>query len=223
MRYHIPPSMARQPGLSQNWAMDTRRHAINQLGRTQGLELSEADRRREAIFRVMDAYAMMKQRKKAEEAAEGGGFFGSGGGTATGTLIGTGIGAVVGGPPGAMIGGMIGGGAGGVADVAMAPGSSGAAAGAQQATSLPRNLMAYDQYYGPDAQAGRTARTELLEAQTGYYNRRSPEPQNWPERNVIDMMIEDYLKGENTGVRKTTAQQEKALPGRIDYTNLGLR
>lgn len=221
MRYHAPPSLLAQPGRSQNWAMDSRRQALNLLGRTQGLELSEADRRRDAVFRVMDAYAAMKQRKKAEEAAEdSGGFFGSGGGAAVGSLAGMGVGALAGGVPGALVGGMVGGAGGGVADIAVAPGSRGAAAGNQQVANLPRNLMGWDQYYGAGAQEDRRlaqeqqgARTALLEAQTAAANR-SHQPLT---RDVVDNIVDGYLQRSGRG--GTTAQQEKALPGAQTYTS----
>jgi hypothetical protein len=198
--------------------MDSRRQALGILGRTQGLELSEADRKRDAIYRVFDAYAMKEQRKKAAEAGESG-FFGSGGGTATGTLIGTGIGALVGGPPGAMIGGMIGGGAGGVADVAMAPGSPGAAAGTQQAANLPRNLMAYDQYYGEGAQNQRQASVDLMEARTRAADRSNQAPPLWTE-DLIKAMFQGYVQGPQGAQNRQKPQRLITDP---TYTSLGLR
>lgn len=176
MPYRVPPSLLAQPGRSQNWAMDTRRQAFDLLGREQSLRLNRADRERQNRLGVIDAWTRGRLRKQAQKEAEEaqGGFFGSGGGTAVGSLAGLGIGALV---PGASIataalGGTIGGAAGGVADVAMAPGTRGAAAGAQQAANLPSSLMAYDQYSRQGELQG--ARQGLIEAQTGYYERGNP-------------------------------------------------
>jgi len=174
MRYHVPPSLLAQPGRSQNWAMDTRRHAFDLMGRRHGLELGEADAKKAAINRLLMGVAAGRQQKKAEQAAADAepGFFGSGGGTSAGALVGAGIGTLIAPGAGTMLGATLGGAAGGVADVALAPGTPGAAAGAQQAANLPSSLIAYDRYYGEEAQADRGARRGLRKAQTDYYNRR---------------------------------------------------
>ncbi len=67
----------------------------------------------------VNRFQIKEAERRAKEAEPG--FFGSGGGGATGSLIGTGIGALVGGPAGAAIGGSIGGAVGGGVDAAVRP------------------------------------------------------------------------------------------------------
>lgn len=190
--------------------MDTRRQALDIAGRRQGLELGEIQRKRDAIRYLLQTVNQGYQNKKAEQAAEKAqkdaepGFFGSGGGMAVGSLAGMGVGALAGGLQGAMLGGMIGTGTGAVADVALAPGTPGAAAGAQRVANMPNTLMAYDQYYGQEAQGRRQAETDLLKARTGAYNRANPTPPNWPVRKEINKAFDEYMEGKKKLVSEPT-------------------
>lgn len=222
MRYSAPPSLLAQPGRSQNWAMDTRRHAFNLLGRKQGVELSETARKREGLYRVLDAITRERQLKQQQEAMapEDPGFFGGGGGGAVGSLAGLGVGALLALPPGgvsvpvgAALGGAIGGAAGGVADVAMAPGTRGAAAGAQQTANLPSSLMAYDQY--TQQQPIQDARLGLIKAQTEYYKGRGSGADWTPEE--IQGMKRSLLEKYGGGGR-ATEQQGQTLPTNPIFT-----
>jgi hypothetical protein len=198
------------------------------MGQRQGLELSEGDRRRDALYGVFDAYAAKQQRKKAEKAAEAAepGFFGSGGGAAAGSAAGLGIGALLAAPTGGVsmiagagLGGAIGGAAGGLTDVAMAPGSRGAAAGSQRVANMPQNLMAYDQHYGGAARGQRQAETDLLEARTRAADRSNPTPPPWTE-DIVTAIIQGYMQNTQGGQSRQKPQRLISDP---TYTNLGLR
>ncbi len=248
MRYDTSPSAQRQLGLSQNWAMDTRRQALDIAGRRQGLELGEIQRKRDAIRYLLQTVNQGYQNKKAEQAAEKAqkdaepGFFGSGGGAAVGAGAGMALGALLAIPTaglsipaaagmtgglvampaagaaaaggmsalgGAALGGLAGGAVGGIADVAMAPGTPGAMAGNQRMTNMPGTMMAYDQYYGQGAQKRRQAQTDLLEARTGAYQRQNQPPPNWPAREEINKLFDEYMR----------SQKSKKLVGDPTFTS----